>query len=151
MKFKFAQHLLAGIIIISCFTFSKWTKQEKTPRLLVFSKTAGYRHQSIEAGKDALVKLGNEQGYLVDTTENADYFNEDSLKNYSAVVFLSTTMNVLNAAQETNFQRYIQAGGGFVGIHAAADTEYDWSWYGKLVGAYFFKSSQTTGCCNKCG
>ena len=137
MKFRFAQILLTGVIIISCFTFSKWTKQEKAPRLLVFSKTAGYRHQSIEAGKDALVKLGKEQGYLVDTTENADYFNEDSLKNYSAVVFLSTTLNVLNAAQETNFQRYIQAGGGFVGIHAAADTEYDWSWYGKLVGAYF--------------
>src|SRR5690606_21969184 len=61
----------------------------------------------------------------------------DSLKKYSAVVFLNTTGDVLNAAQEAAFERYIQAGGGFVGIHSATDTEYDWKWYGRLVGAYF--------------
>jgi len=137
MKNRFVQTLITGIIVMTCFTFSSWSKQEKPPRLLVFSKTAGFRHQSIEAGKKAIVKLGKEQGYRVDTTENAAYFNDDSLKNYSAVVFLNTTMNILNPAQEIGFKRYIQAGGGFVGIHAASDTEYDWPWYGKLVGAYF--------------
>jgi cytochrome c len=78
----------------------------------------------------------------VDSTRDAGYFVEDSLKNYSAVVFLSTTLNVLNADQQVAFERYIQAGGGFAGIHAAADTEYDWPWYNKLVGAQFLSHPQ---------
>jgi len=106
-------------------------------RLLVFSKTAGYRHESIDSGKVALMRLGAANGMQVDTTEDASRFNEDSLKQYAAVIFLSTTENVLDRAQEIDLQRFIQAGGGFVGIHAAADTEYDWAWYGRLVGAYF--------------
>ncbi len=64
-------------------------------------------------------------------------FNEDRLKNYAAVVFLSTTGNVLDHYQEAAFERYIQAGGGYMGIHAAADCEYDWGWYGRLTGGYF--------------
>ncbi|WP_336514737.1 ThuA domain-containing protein [Pollutibacter soli] len=106
-------------------------------RVLVFSKTAGFRHGSIGAGKAALLQLGSENNFVVDTTENADYFTEDSLKNYSAVIFLNTTGDVLNQYQQADFERYIQAGGGFVGVHAATDCEYSWPWYGKLVGAYF--------------
>ncbi len=108
-----------------------------TSRILVFSKTKGFYHQSIPAGVAALQKLGQENNFGVDTTKNAAYFVEDSLKNYRAVVFLSTTGNVLNADQQVALERYIQAGGGFVGIHAATDTEYDWPWYNQLVGAYF--------------
>jgi len=107
------------------------------PRVLVFAKTAGFYHTSIPSGMAAIQKLGGENNFLVDTTRDARYFTNDSLKNYSAVIFLSTTMNVLNADQQVAFQRYIQAGGGFAGVHAAADTEYDWPWYNKLVGAWF--------------
>ena len=128
--------LFAAFILLSLFSFSRWEQAVK-PRVLVFSKTAGFRHQSISAGKTAIIKLAKEHGFLIDTTENENYFNEDSLKNYAAVVFLNTTGNVLNSAQQVNFERYIQAGGGYVGVHAAADTEYDWPWYGKLAGAYF--------------
>lgn len=133
-------------IIYACSSTKKPTAAAPAPevkppakqgRVLVFTKTKGYYHQSIPTGAAAIMKLGAENGFAVDTTPNADYFVEDSLKNYSAVVFLSTTMNVLNADQQVAFERYIQAGGGFVGIHAAADTEYDWPWYNKLVGAYF--------------
>ena len=106
-------------------------------RILVFSKTEGFRHSSIAAGKQVLMEIGEQNGIVVDTTEEATYFTEDSLAHYSAVVFLNTTQNVLNHVQQADFERYIQAGGGFVGIHAAADTEYDWPWYGRLVGAYF--------------
>ncbi|MBC7743784.1 MAG: ThuA domain-containing protein, partial [Flavobacterium sp.] len=112
-------------------------KSQKTPRVLLFTKTKGWYHTSIPSGIAALQKLGKENNFLVDTTKNADYFTEDSLKNYSTVIFLSTTLNVLNADQQVQFERYIQAGGGYVGIHAAADTEYDWPWYNRLVGAYF--------------
>ena len=106
-------------------------------RVLVFSRTKGYRHGSIPAGKQAIMKLGQENGFAVDTTENADKFTEANLKQYSAVVWLSTTGNALDDAQQAAFERYIQAGGGYVGIHAAADTEYDWPWYNQLVGGYF--------------
>ena len=106
-------------------------------RVLVFSKTSGYRHESIGAGKVALMQLGAAHGFTVDTTEDAARITEDSLKRYDAVIFLSSTGNILDRAQEVDLQRYIQAGGGFVGIHAAADAEYDWHWYGSLVGGYF--------------
>ncbi|GAB3983645.1 hypothetical protein GCM10028806_57180 [Spirosoma terrae] len=106
-------------------------------RVLVFSKTKGWKHTSIPFGIAAIQKLGRENNFRVDTTKNADYFNDDSLKQYQAVVFLSTTGNVLNQKQQAAFERYIQAGGGYMGIHAAADTEYDWPWYNKLVGGYF--------------
>lgn len=123
-------------ILLSCCVILYSCTQE-SPRVLVFSKTKGFRHQSIEAGKAALIKLGAEKGFAVDTTESADVFTEENLKKYRAVIFLSTTGDVLDQQQQNQFMRFIQSGGGYVGIHAAADTEYDWWWYGKLVGAYF--------------
>ncbi len=123
----------AVVLFVSCT--SEKTDSEK--RMLVFSKTTGFRHSSIGPGKIAMLKLGTENGYRVDTTENAAFFHEDSLKNYNVVVFLNTTGDVLDATQEVAFERYIQSGGGFVGIHSSTDTEYDWGWYGKMVGGYF--------------
>src|SRR5690606_17560084 len=104
---------------------------------LVFFKTQEYYHTSLPVAKLAILKLGLDNRFLVDTTENAELFNESSLKKYAAVVFLHTTGNVLNEKQELAFKKYIQSGGAFVGIHSATDTEYDWEWYGKLVGGYF--------------
>jgi cytochrome c len=106
-------------------------------RVLVFSKTAAFRHSSIEVAKLALLKIGSENNIKVDTTESTAEFTEEGLKKYSAVVFLSTTGDVLNNYEQAAFERYIQAGGGYVGIHAATDCEYTWPWYGKLSGAYF--------------
>ena len=114
-----------------------WLGAPAAPRVLVFSKTEGFRHASIEAGQDAFRRLGEAHGFSVTFTEDAARFQEDSLKRYDAVVFLNTTGDVLDARQQRHFQRYIQAGGGYVGLHAAADTEYGWSWYGRLAGAYF--------------
>jgi cytochrome c len=106
-------------------------------KVLVFSKTKGFYHSSIPAGVAAIMKLGAENNFQVDTTRDANYFVDDSLKHYKTVIFLSTTGNILNADQQVAFERYIEAGGSFVGVHAAADTEYDWPWYNRLVGAYF--------------
>ena len=105
--------------------------------MLVFTKTAGFHHGSIPAGIAAIQKLGQENGFEVDTTTNAGKFNEDTLQQYAAVIFLNTTGDVLNNYQEADFERYIQAGGGYVGVHAAADTEYEWGWYNHLAGAWF--------------
>lgn len=107
------------------------------PRLLVFYKTAGFHHDCIPAAKLAMIKLGTENGFEVDTTENAGIFDHKNLKKYAAVLFLNTTGNVLNTEEQTALETYIHNGGGFMGIHAATDTEYDWPWYNKLVGAWF--------------
>lgn len=136
MKYSFAilKSMIFFTIVLLAFSCSK---REGKPRILVFSKTAGYHHESIAQGNAAIEKLGSENNFDVDTTTDAAMFDDDSLKNYAAVVFLSTTGDVLNSYQEASFERYIQAGGGYMGIHAAADCEYDWGWYGRLVGAYF--------------
>ena len=89
------------------------------------------------------MQLGKANGFEVDTTEDASFFNDETLKRYQAVIFLSTTMDVLDVPQQDGFKRYIEAGGGFVGIHAAADTEYEWPWYGRLVGAWFKSHPKT--------
>ncbi|WP_448519536.1 ThuA domain-containing protein [Rhodoflexus sp.] len=125
------------ILLLLAVADSCYMRSKDPVRILVFSKTAGFRHSSIPNGIAALRKIAEQNGYLMDTTENAANFNEDNLKKYAAVVFLSTTGDVLNEVQQADFERYIQAGGGYVGIHAAADTEYDWPWYGQLVGGYF--------------
>ena len=116
---------------------SESVKQSDDYRILVFSKTEGFRHDSIEPGIAAIQALGTEHQFGVTATEDAAYFNADTLAQYAAVVFLNTTGDVLNERQQAAFEAYIQQGGGFVGVHAAADTEYDWAWYGGLVAAYF--------------
>ena len=126
------------LVFLGClFLFAACSQRSGTPKVLVFSKTAGFYHESIPDGVAALQKIGQENGFDVDTTTNGEMFTEENLKQYSAVIFLSTTGDVLNNYQEAEFERYIQAGGGYVGIHAAADTEYEWAWYGKMVGGYF--------------
>lgn len=117
--------------------FSGCTIKKKESRILVFIKTAGFKHSSIPVAAASMIEEGKKRGLIIDTTSKADFFFEENLKRYSAIVWLHTTGNVLNASQKAAFQRYIQAGGGFVGIHSATDTEYFWEWYGKMVGAYF--------------
>jgi cytochrome c len=106
-------------------------------RVLVFSRTADYRHDSIPDAIAAVRSLGDANGFLVNATEDAGVFTDAGLAGYSAVMFLLTSGHILESDQQAAFERYIQAGNGFVGVHSAADTEYDWPWYGGLVGAYF--------------
>jgi cytochrome c len=123
--------LLALLLGVSAATSAQ------QPRILVFTKTAGFRHSSIPNGIAAIRKLGQANGFTVDTTEDAGAFTSKNLARYRAVVFLNTTGDVLDPAQQDDFERFIQAGGGYVGVHAAADTEYGWPWYGRLAGAWF--------------
>ncbi len=132
-------YLRKSLFFFACLLllFSSCNKRSGDPKVLVFSKTAGFYHESIPQGIAAIQKLGAENGFDVDTTSNATDFNEENLAQYSAVIWLSTTGDVLDHYQEADFERYIQAGGGYVGVHAAADTEYHWGWYNRLAGAYF--------------
>ena len=128
--------LLLSVILFSCSN----NTDRGTPHVLLFFKNTTWYHESIPAGINAITTLGKQNGFSVDTTSDAGKFTEESLKKYSAVIFLNNADNkseLLNIYQETAFERYIQAGGGYVGIHAASDSEYDWGWYGDLVGGYF--------------
>ena len=133
-------------IIIMLFSISitlngqetKTETQTKRPDLvLVFTKTEGYRHESIATGVKTLRELGRKNNFIVLRTESEEDFTAENLANYQAVVFLSTTGDVLNDDEQTAFENYIKSGGSYLGVHAAADTEYKWDWYGKLVGGYF--------------
>ncbi len=110
-----------------------------TAKILVFSKTSGWRHDSIPEGIATFEKLAVAEKFSVVATEDSSIFNDTDLKQFNAIVFLNTSLDVLDANQEAAMERYIQAGGGFAGIHSAADTEWegDWFWYRNLVGAVF--------------
>jgi cytochrome c len=107
------------------------------PKVLVFSKTTGFRHDSIPNGIAAIQQLGTANQFGVDTSEDASAFSDANLGNYKAVIFLNTTGDLFDEAQKAALQRYIRAGNGFVGIHSASDTEHNWAWYGGLIGAFF--------------
>ncbi|RED97401.1 ThuA domain-containing protein [Marinoscillum furvescens] len=111
--------------------------QAVTQNLLVFSKTNGFRHESIAAGKEALDSLAASNDFSIYFTEDSLAFTRNNLSKYDALIFLSPSGDVFNEEQQDALQHYIRSGGGFVGIHGASTVEYDWPWYGKLVGSYF--------------
>jgi len=128
----------AAAAVLACTTFATPANAADAPYdVLVFSKTAAFRHDSIPVGIQTIRDLGAANNFTVTATEDANQFTTANLSRFEAVVFLSTTGDVLNATQQSAFEQYIGAGGGYVGVHSAADTEYDWPFYGNLVGAYF--------------
>ncbi|MFC9076979.1 ThuA domain-containing protein [Streptomyces sp. NPDC057062] len=129
--------VVGAALLLGCVSGPAASHSADGKRVLVFSKTAGFRHDSIPDGVAAVRQLGGTGGFAVDATEDAGAFTSKNLKRYDAVVFLSTTGDVLDSAQQSAFEGYIRHGGAYVGIHAAADTEYDWEFYGGLAGAYF--------------
>ncbi len=104
----------------------------------LFTKTDGWHHDSINAGVTAIQELAKLHDFNVFWTEDANrVFTDKELAKYKVVIFMLTTGNVLNDEQQAAFERYIRAGGGFVGVHSASDTEYDWPWFTKMVGHMF--------------
>lgn len=113
------------------------TAQEGQFNALLFTKTEGWHHESINEGVDAIRELGERHMFSVNWQEMTGVFTDDGLENYDVLIFLNTTGDVLNEEQQAAVERFIQAGKGFVGIHSASDTEYDWEWYTQLVGRMF--------------
>ncbi len=113
------------------------TDAGKTARILLFSKTAGFRHTSIEKAAATLGALGPARDWAVTASEDASLFSDSGLAEFDVVVFLMTSGDMLTDPEQSAFERFIQGGGGFVGVHSATDTEYGWAWYGSLVGAFF--------------
>lgn len=113
------------------------------PRVLLFTKTAGFRHSSIPAAADAITKALPEAASAL-ATSDARVFTDTGLSNHDVVVFLMTTGDVLDTAQQAAFERWIARGGGFAGVHSATDTEYGWAWYQRLTGATFKRHPRGT-------
>lgn len=109
----------------------------KLDRVLLFTRAETFRHTSIDDAVAALDRLGSQNGFTIEHTENPAAFTDRSLRRYDVVMFVLTTGDVLDAAHERALERYMRRGGGYVGVHSAADTEHDWPWYGELVGAQF--------------
>jgi len=125
------------LVLLTLIITNALLLQAQSKRVLVFTKTARYHHESIPDGVKAIQKIAAEDKFTVDVTTDSTVFNENNLKRYAAVIFLNTSGNVLDTVQKTDFQRYIEAGGGYMGIHCASSTEKSWTWYGHLVGAVF--------------
>lgn len=122
-------------LTISLLTIS--LSAQKQFRALLFTKTAGWHHESIHEGVDAIRKMADRHVFDVEWHEDPSRFNDNNLAKFDVVIFLNTTGDILNADQQAAMEKFIRAGKGWVGIHSAADTEYDWPWYTKLVGHMF--------------
>lgn len=141
----FTKNILLAVVFIAGVSFTgnhKEAMQFKKNKVLIFSKTNGYRHQSIEVGIAAIKKLGAENNFDVDATEDSLYLTDANFKKYKTIIFLSTTGTILGKDQELALQQFIHNGGGLVGIHAATDCEYQWDWYVKMIGGNFLSHPQ---------
>jgi len=125
-------------LALTCtFICSALSAQAQQFNVLLFTKTNGFHHESVNEGVTAMRALAVRHQFSVDWQEDASIFNDEKLKKYQAVIFLLTTGDILNDEQQAAMERFIRSGKGFVGIHSASDTEYDWDWYTKMVGRTF--------------
>ncbi len=129
--------ILVAVAMVAARCGGQPQEAEPTASILLFTKTVGYRHESIVDGVAAVRALGERDALRVVATEDAGVFTDDRLAGFAALVFLDTTGNVLDRDQEAAVERFVRAGGGFAGIHAAADGDREWAWYEGLIGARF--------------
>jgi type 1 glutamine amidotransferase len=127
------------LILFSVFSsFGMLTAEKPGMNVLVFTKTVGFYHASKPNAIKAFYEIGHDHKWQITFTEDSTLFSDKELSKYNVVVFLLTTgNNLLSDVEKLAFQKYVEGGGGFVGVHTATDTEYKWPWYEKLVGAHF--------------
>ena len=135
MSFKKITKL--SCLAIICLLFSNGLFAQKQFKVLLVTETAGWHHESIDNGIVAIKELAATHNFDVTRQQDAIKITEEGLKPYDAVIFLSTTADIFDENEQKAFEKYIESGKGYVGIHAASDTEYDWEWYTKLVGRMF--------------
>ena len=112
-------------------------KNTEALHVLVFSKTNGFRHESISSGLKMIYDQSSKENWVVTATEDPSLLRDDLLSTIDVAVFLNPTGDAICDAGQEAFTKFIKSGKGFVGIHAASDCEYEWPFYGNLVGGYF--------------
>ncbi|WP_421830964.1 ThuA domain-containing protein [Larkinella sp.] len=133
----------AGLFLLLLTSTVGWSQGDKVNwkkvKVLVYTKNGkGYVHDNIPFAAKSIQKLGEEHGFKVDVTDQPSVFTEDNLKQYTLLVFPSTNNDVFDTdAQRLSFRRYIEAGGGFVGVHSVTGTERNWTWFKRMIGGTF--------------
>ncbi len=128
--------ILTTLVALACSAQEK--EPEKEPvNILVFTKTMGFRHESLSSGIKMLYNQSRKQAWVITATEDASLFNDEFLQGIDVAVFLNPSGDALNDQQQAAFEKFIRSRKGFVGIHSSADFEYEWPWYGQLNGALF--------------
>jgi type 1 glutamine amidotransferase len=125
------------VLLVLQFTFAFNSIAQKQFKVLLVTTTRGWHHESVHAGVLAIQQMGIRNNFDVALWEDPTGFTDEYLKQFQAVVFLNTTGDIFDATQQKVMERFIESGKGFVGVHSASDTEYDWEWYTKLVGRMF--------------
>jgi uncharacterized protein len=133
MKFICLIAILTGQVTFSQTTFS----QSKQFKVLLITTTQGWHHESIHAGVLAIQQLGQRNFFDVELLHNPNGFNDAFVAQFKVIIFLNTTGDIFDSTKQKVMERFIQSGKGYVGIHSASDTEYDWEWYNRLVGRMF--------------
>lgn len=126
-----------SIVTIAFFALIQVSYSQKQFRALLFTKTMGFHHVSILDGVQSMRVLAEKHFFDLDWQEDPAVMNDANLAKFDVIIFLNTTGDILNETQQAAMEKFIRAGKGFVGIHSASDTEYDWDWYTKLVGRSF--------------
>lgn len=121
-------------LMIALFANAATAKQF---RALLFTKTDGWHHESINEAVTAMRRMAEDHFFDIDWHEDPSRFTDENLRQYDVIIFLLTTGNILNDEQQAAMERFIKSGKGFVGVHSASDTEYDWPWFTRLVGRSF--------------
>jgi len=129
-------HTRIFIILIIALCYHNVVAQKQFKALLV-TTTRGWHHESVHAGVLAIQQLGVRNSFDVVLMEDPGSITDKNLEQFKVIIFLNTTGDIFDSTQQKVMERYIQSGKGFVGIHSASDTEYDWPWYNKLVGRMF--------------
>ncbi|MFD0991097.1 ThuA domain-containing protein [Mariniflexile jejuense] len=126
--------VVLSVFLMLFFIFSIGAQQFK---VLLFTKTVGFHHESILEGVRGIRSLAAKHDFIVDWQENSNVFNDENLSKYQCVVFLSTTGDILNENEQKSFEKFIRNGNGFVGVHSASNTETDWLFFTKMLGMTF--------------
>ncbi len=127
-----------SLLVIIVLVFGTRVLAQKQFKALLVTTTRGWHHESLHAGVLAIQQLGVKNQFEVVLWEDPGGFTDKYLAQFKVVIFLNTTGDIFDSAQQKVMERFIESGKGYVGIHSASDTEYDWEWYTKLVGRMFY-------------
>jgi uncharacterized protein len=127
--------MLSLVAQLSIISFA--VAQQKQFKALLVTTTKGWHHESLHAGVLAIKEMGAKNFFDVVLFENPNGFTDKYVEQFQVIIFLNTTGDIFDSIQQKVMEKFIQSGKGFVGIHSATDTEYDWEWYTKLVGRMF--------------
>jgi hypothetical protein len=127
---RFLFLLVTQLFFLSCVA-------QKQFKALLVTTTRGWHHEALHYGVVALNELAEKKEFDLTLLQDPNSITDKNLTQYQVIIFLHTTGDIFDSLQQKVMERFIQAGKGFVGIHSASDTEYDWAWYTKLVGRMF--------------